>query len=170
MTKLNKQGVRDLNAVGKKAVPTPGSFIAGPGTSEEFGKHQLPGELAAKLLSEQPAEFGAQLDPQVQEFLHILAEECAETVQRVTKILRFGMRRNPWDGKDNIERLESEIGDIHAAATVLVCLDVLNPDRIHAHAFRKLSAFVVEESPAKPRLRHADDRLRAVLQRILEEM
>jgi hypothetical protein len=157
VTKTNKQGVRDLNNL-KPKVP-------------EFGKNHLPAEMASKLLCDPEicapncpkAEFGAPLDPQVQEFLQILAEECAETIQRITKILRFGLRRNPWDGKDNVERFESEIGDILASLDVLASLKVIDPKRIEAHELKKLAAFITEENPAKPRLRHMDDALRATL-------
>jgi NTP pyrophosphatase (non-canonical NTP hydrolase) len=145
--KLNKQGVRDLNSLRPKE-PEP-----------DFGKNQMPPEMASKLLSEQPAEFGAPLDPQVVEFLHLLAEECAETVQRVTKILRFGLRKNPWNGKDNVEQLEAEVGDILAVLDVLAVLEVIQDDRVNVNCKRKLDAFIQEENPARPRIRHMSPEL-----------
>jgi hypothetical protein len=171
--KLNKQGVRDLGHAPKTKVNSGLASLPPLMTQEEaaivrehFGKNQLPGEMAAKLLEGQ-AEFGAPLAPEVEEFLHILAEECAETIQRVTKVLRFGPRRNPWDGKDSVERLESEIGDVCAALDVLELLGLIDSDRVHDHTTRKLRAFVVEENPAKPRLRHATAELRAKIQGLL---
>jgi hypothetical protein len=171
--KLNKQGVRDLGHAPKTKVNSGLASLPPLMTQEEaatvrehFGKNQLPGEMAAKLLEGQ-AEFGAPLAPEVEEFLHILAEECGETVQRVTKILRFGLRRNPWDGKDNVERLEAEVADITAAATVLNLLGVVDAGRIVETTASKLRAFVVEENPAKPRIRHMTADLRAKILALL---
>lgn len=153
--KLNKQGVRDLNHITKpKPVP-------------DFGKNQLPGELAAKLLTETAATvpFGDALPPEVQEMLTILAEECGEVVQRVTKILRFGMRSNPWNGKDNVQQLETELGDIMAVIAALHALRVIDNDRVDELGMAKVEAFLVEEDPTRPRLRHAGKVLRAILER-----
>lgn len=144
MTKLNKQGVRDL----------------GHGRRPDFGKNEMPPELASKLLAPKVAEFGPPLTAEEQEFLEILAEECAETIQRTTKVLRFGIRTSPWDGKDTVERLEAEIGDICAALDVLELLGIIDSDRVKVHADRKLRAFVVEEDPVRPRLRHITPALR----------
>ena len=160
--KLNKQGVRDLNGIvnaGAKRFderPLSRASVAARVELTE-GKNHLPAELASKLLANeqaQVAEFGAPLDPEQQEFLQLLAEECAETVQRVTKILRFGLRRNPWNGQDNVERLEAEIGDICAVLDVLELLGIVDSERVHSHTIRKLKAFVTEVDPARPRLRH----------------
>ena len=55
------------------------------------------------------------------EVLAILAEECAETIQVVGKILRHGLYSyNPntprgVDGPNNLESLERELGDVRAA-------------------------------------------------------
>jgi hypothetical protein len=168
--KTNKQGVRDLGHASTKP------------KAPDFG----PSELAHKLLCEvgdtvkagafhreaqitygDAVEFGPPLAPEVQEFLQLLAEECAETIQRVTKILRFGVRRNPWDGQDNVERLEAEIGDICAALDVLELLGIIDGDRVQVHNDRKLKSFVVEENPTRPRIRHMTDDLRAKINRHL---
>lgn len=156
MTKLNKQGVRDLNHIGKPKFP-PGS-----GGNERGIDGAFP-PLAT-------AEYGEALDPQAQEFMFLLAEECGETVQRVTKILRFGLRRNPWDGKDNVDRFESEIGDILAALDVLTILGVIKPERIGAYEKKKLLAFVHEENPQRPRIRHMNAKLREQILRYVKDL
>lgn len=111
--------------------------------------------------SPQVAPFGEPLSPEVTEILTILAEECGEVVQRVTKILRFGFRRNPWDDKDNVERLEQELGDVAALVECLHHLDVIDTSRVVDNAVKKLKAFLVEEDPTRPRLRHASEPLKS---------
>lgn len=128
-----------------------------------FGDRELPAELASKLLEGQAdryvTEWGQELTSAERELLEILAEECAEVVQRVTKILRFGKRRNPWDGKDNVDRLENELGDVVALVEALELLDVIKSDKVAGYAVAKLKAFETEENPQKPRLRYAGKEL-----------
>ncbi len=72
------------------------------------------------------------------ETLIILAEECAEVQQVISKILRFGPE------EDNIKKLEKEIGDVVALLAVLGYQGVLNEDRIMrrvAAKLRKLKKF-----------------------------
>mgnify|MGYP003345456621 FL=1 len=49
----------------------------------------------------------------------ILQEECAEVVQAVSKIYRFGLD-NSWNGVTNKEALVTEIGDVLAMIDILV--------------------------------------------------
>lgn len=50
------------------------------------------------------------------EALVILAEECSEVIQAVSKILRFG------EDKEKIEKLTEEIGDLHTMLEIVVDL------------------------------------------------
>jgi NTP pyrophosphatase (non-canonical NTP hydrolase) len=79
------------------------------------------------------------LTPAELEGLAILAEECGEVVQRVGKILRHGKRK--WDGTSNVERLESEVGDIQAIVEVLVDLGVVSAGELRQHRDEKLRKF-----------------------------
>lgn len=54
----------------------------------------------------------------VEEALDILQEECAEVIQIVSKIKRFGM-------KNNQERLVQEIGDLYCMMQIIEDLDVV---------------------------------------------
>lgn len=55
-----------------------------------------------------------------QYLLSCLSEECAEVVQRVTKILRFGMTNiQQGQSEDNRERLIYEINDIFGVIELL---------------------------------------------------
>lgn len=60
------------------------------------------------------------------ELLEILAEECAEVVQRVTKALRFGMDESqPGQPFTNAARIGHEVGDILATLERLQDINVL---------------------------------------------
>lgn len=52
------------------------------------------------------------------EAMMILAEECAEVIQAVSKIVRFGID-NTWNGKTARQDLENEIGDVIAMIGIL---------------------------------------------------
>lgn len=49
----------------------------------------------------------------------ILQEECAEVVQAVSKVYRFGLN-NSWNGVTNKEALITEIGDVLALIDILI--------------------------------------------------
>jgi NTP pyrophosphatase (non-canonical NTP hydrolase) len=49
----------------------------------------------------------------------ILQEECAEVVQAVSKINRFGLE-SEWQGVTNKQSLITEIGDVLAIISILV--------------------------------------------------
>lgn len=53
------------------------------------------------------------------EVMAILQEECAEVVQAVSKINRFGMD-SVWQGVSNHQALITEIGDVLAVISILV--------------------------------------------------
>lgn len=55
-----------------------------------------------------------------QQVLGVLTEECAEVIQAVSKINRFGLN-NEWQGVTNKQSLVTEIGDV--LAIILVLLD-----------------------------------------------
>ena len=60
--------------------------------------------------------------------LTILAEECAEVAQRVSKALRFGVDEvQPGQGKTNGERVRDELGDLLAVYAMLETARVLPP-------------------------------------------
>lgn len=53
------------------------------------------------------------------EVMAILQEECAEVIQAISKINRFGMN-SEWQGVTNHQALITEIGDVLAMISVLV--------------------------------------------------
>ena len=71
--------------------------------------------------------------------LLILAEECAEVIQMVSKVKRFGLLdRYPQDGKTNVERLEGEVGHVAATVTRLYRDGILNKENVTRSAIEKL--------------------------------
>lgn len=54
------------------------------------------------------------LDEKHKEIMSIAQEECAEVVQAISKIFRFGLDET-YEGRTNRERLEMELGEIGRA-------------------------------------------------------
>ena len=53
------------------------------------------------------------------EALLILQEECGELTQAISKCFRFG-KDSKWNDTTNLQRLESEIGDVLAMIDILI--------------------------------------------------
>ncbi len=63
------------------------------------------------------------MDDKVKEALVITQEECAEVIQVISKIFRFGL-------DENDHRLEDEIGDLLCMIEILVNLGVVRSDKL----------------------------------------
>lgn len=73
------------------------------------------------------------------EILLITSEECAEVVQAISKIFRFGFDSKwPEDGADNRERLTEEIGDLLAMVKLLSDFGVIDPTKLENLANAKI--------------------------------
>lgn len=58
--------------------------------------------------------------------LCILAEECSEVAQRVSKALRFGLSEvEPGQTKNNAERINEELDDLFGVFTMLIGEEIL---------------------------------------------
>lgn len=78
------------------------------------------------------------------ERLIILSEECAEVIQVVSKIIRFGYEDfNPYakDIRSNRERLEEELGDVLGAMQLFNLASELNNMKILDAKEKKLQKF-----------------------------
>jgi len=81
---------------------------------------------------------GNKMDSQTKEVMDILQEECAEVIQAVSKISRFGLDNlKPGKPKTNREHLEEELGDLYAMIEILQELDVVSWTNIEAAAKAK---------------------------------
>jgi len=65
------------------------------------------------------------MSPKVLEALTILQEECAEVIQNVSKIKRFGLNESYTGQETNRIRLEKEVGDVLAMVDFLIQEGVL---------------------------------------------
>jgi NTP pyrophosphatase (non-canonical NTP hydrolase) len=72
------------------------------------------------------------------EVMDILQEECAEVIQAVSKIRRFGIDNvKPGKPKTNREHLEEELGDLYAMIDILQELDIVSWTNIEKAAEAK---------------------------------
>lgn len=85
--------------------------------------------------SNQPANVVAfnRLAPDQSERLALLAEECGEAVQAIGKVLRHGFAS--WNNRGDLEK---EIGDIFAAALLLVAAYDVNAHNIVGRTQQKI--------------------------------
>ena len=76
---------------------------------------------------------------QSEEALRILQEECAEVIQAISKIFRFGKKhRYPGPASPtNLDKLQDEIGDVLAMVDILVESGVFNRDILLEASERK---------------------------------
>ena len=67
------------------------------------------------------------MDKQTKEVMDNLQEECAEVIQAISKISRFGLDNlKPGKPKTNREHLEEEIGDLMAMIDILQQMDIVS--------------------------------------------
>lgn len=72
------------------------------------------------------------MNEQNNEVMDILQEECAEVVQAVSKIRRFGIdNAKPGTEYTNREHLEEEIGDLLAMVDILLINNIVNWGNLH---------------------------------------
>jgi len=62
------------------------------------------------------------------EILVIAQEECAEVIQEISKIFRFGIDNQHKDGVTHQEKLEQEVGDVLCMINLLTAHGLVRPD------------------------------------------
>lgn len=78
------------------------------------------------------------LDSKTKEVMDILQEECAEVIQAVSKISRFGIDNlKPGKPKTNREHLEEEIGDLMAMIDILQEMNIISYPNIELASHAK---------------------------------
>jgi NTP pyrophosphatase (non-canonical NTP hydrolase) len=93
--------------------------------------------------TDNPIDFPkTSMNPQTKEVMDILQEECAEVIQAVSKISRFGLDNyKPGKPKTNREHLEEELGDMLAMIDILHSMDIVsyaNIERAQSAKIEKL--------------------------------
>lgn len=76
------------------------------------------------------------MNDQEHEILSITQEECAEVIQAVSKIFRFGLDTE-WKGETNREHLEEEIGDLQAMIQLLIESKIVDATNVENAAIKK---------------------------------
>lgn len=79
------------------------------------------------------------MNEQTKEVMDILQEECAEVIQAVSKISRFGIDNyKPGKPKTNREHLEEELGDMLAMIDILKEMGVVSEASLENAKFAKI--------------------------------
>lgn len=76
------------------------------------------------------------MNNQDHEILSITQEECAEVIQAISKIFRFGLDTE-WKGETNREHLEEEIGDLQAMINLLIENKIVDSSNVENAAIKK---------------------------------
>jgi len=72
-----------------------------------------------------------EMNAKEKEVMDILQEECAEVIQAVSKISRFGIDNfKPGKPKTNRAHLEEELGDMLAMIDIMIELRVISLDNL----------------------------------------
>jgi NTP pyrophosphatase (non-canonical NTP hydrolase) len=65
------------------------------------------------------------------EILVIAQEECAEVIQEISKIFRFGIDQTHKDGMQHQEKLEMEVGDLLCMINLMTQYGLIRPDQVN---------------------------------------
>ena len=72
------------------------------------------------------------MNKQIKEVMDITQEECAEVIQAISKISRFGIDNfKPGKPKTNREHLEEELGDMLAMVDIMLEKGVVSLDKLN---------------------------------------
>ena len=70
------------------------------------------------------------------EILRITQEECAEVIQAISKIFRFGIDE-VYDGVSNQQRLQAELGDLQCMISLLKESGLVDDYGVHKEEMNK---------------------------------
>lgn len=73
------------------------------------------------------------------EILVITQEECAEVIQEISKIFRFGINETHKDGMLHQEKLETEIGDLLCMINLMTQYGLIRSSQVNAAVENKQS-------------------------------
>jgi NTP pyrophosphatase (non-canonical NTP hydrolase) len=76
------------------------------------------------------------MNEQQKEILRITQEECAEVIQAISKIFRFGIDE-VYDGQTNRQRLQAELGDLQCMISLLKETNVVDDFGVHKEEMNK---------------------------------
>ncbi|NDB84984.1 MAG: hypothetical protein EB127_20130 [Alphaproteobacteria bacterium] len=78
------------------------------------------------------------MNKQEKELLCILQEECAEVIQAISKVFRFGIDNyKPGQDKTNRQHLEEELGDLQCMINLLIESSMVSENNIMKAEIKK---------------------------------
>jgi NTP pyrophosphatase (non-canonical NTP hydrolase) len=80
------------------------------------------------------------------EILVITQEECAEVIQEISKIFRFGIEEKHKDGMLHKEKLEMEVGDLLTMIDLLIEFNLVDKDSIEINKNKKIEKLKIYSS------------------------
>lgn len=96
--------------------------------------------LTKKLILPMPGTIGSaelifntetKMNDKLSEVMDITQEECAEVIQAISKIRRFGLdNHKSGETQTNLEHLEEELGDMLAMIDILLEMKVIDADAL----------------------------------------
>ena len=81
---------------------------------------------------------GAEMNEKEREILVITQEECAEVIQEISKIFRFGIDNSHKEGVTHRTKLEMEVGDLLAMIDLLLEHKVIDKNNIDSAKLQKI--------------------------------
>lgn len=78
------------------------------------------------------------MDEKEKEILVIAQEECAEVIQEISKIFRFGITEVHKDGMLHREKLETEVGDLLCMIDLMVKHGIIDSANVASAKTEKL--------------------------------
>lgn len=80
-----------------------------------------------------------EINDRLREVMDISQEECAEVIQAISKIRRFGLNNHKsGESQTNLEHLEEELGDMLAMIDILVEMKVIDTSALNAAKSAKI--------------------------------
>ena len=76
------------------------------------------------------------MDKVEKEIMLIAQEECAEVVQAISKVFRFGVTEE-YNGQTNKQRLEEEVGDLLCMIELMMENNSINEANVSGASLRK---------------------------------
>lgn len=76
------------------------------------------------------------MDDKQKQIMLIAQEECAEVIQAISKVFRFG-ESDEYNGQTNQQRLEEEAGDLMCMLQLMMDKGVINETKVYEASIQK---------------------------------
>ena len=76
------------------------------------------------------------MDDKQKQIMLIAQEECAEVIQAISKVFRFG-KNDEYNGKTNQQRLEEEAGDLMCMLQLMMDKGIISESKVYDASIQK---------------------------------